>query len=131
MLWSTKPINTNAFDYFPVLRKFRDYFESNYSEPMSLKKAASIAGLEEKYFSKIFRTHVGVGFKEWTDFIRIQKAVDALESEDQSLTTVGYTVGFQSPRTFQRVFKKHARMKPRDFRRVVVSKFRGSENSLF
>ena len=128
MLWSSKPINTKAFDYFPALRKIRDYFETNYSDPMSLKKAAAIAGLEEKYFSKIFRTHVGVGFKEWTDFIRIQKAVDALQSEDQSLTTVAFSVGFQSSTTFQRLFKKHVRMRPRDFRRVVVSRFRGTEN---
>ena len=126
MLWSSKPINTKAFDYFPVLRKFRDYFETNYSEPISLKKAASIAGLEKKYFSKIFRTHVGVGFKEWIDFIRIQKAVDALQSEDQSVTTVGFSVGFKSSTTFQRLFKKHVRMRPRDFRRVVVSRFRGT-----
>src|SRR5215813_11698871 len=117
MLWSSKPINTKAFDYFPALRKIRDYFETNYTEPISLKQAASIAGLEEKYFSKIFRTHVGVGFKEWTDLIRIQKAVDALQSEGQPITTVGLSVGFQSSTTFQRLFKKHVRMRPRDFRR--------------
>jgi len=128
MLWSSKPINTKAFEYFPALRKIRDYFEANYTEPISLKQAASIAGLEEKYFSKIFRTHVGVGFKEWTDLIRIQKAVDALQSEGQPITTVGLSVGFQSSTTFQRLFKKHARMRPRDFRRVVVSRLRGNEN---
>src|SRR5215831_883901 len=120
MLWSSNPINTKAFDYFPSLKKIREYFESNYSEPISLKKAASIAGLEEKYFSKMFRDHVGVGFKEWTDFIRIQKAMDEMQREDQSLTTVGLAVGFQSSATFQRLFKKHARMTPRDFRKVIV-----------
>src|SRR5215813_13068029 len=114
MLWSSKPINAKAFDYFPVLKKIRDYFETNYTEPISLKEAASIAGLEEKYFSKMFRSHVGVGFKEWTDFIRIQKAIDAMQTEDQSLTNVGFAVGFQSPTTFQRLFKKHARTRPRD-----------------
>ena len=128
MLWSSRPINTKAFDYFPVLKKVRDYFEMNYFEPISLRKAASIAGLEQKYFSKMFRTHVGVGFKEWTDFIRIQKAIDAMQIEDQSLTTVGFAVGFQSSTTFQRQFKKHVRMRPRDFRRAVVSRLGGSEN---
>jgi len=63
MLWSSRPINAKAFDYFSVLKKVRDYFEINYFEPISLRKAASIAGLEEKHFSKMFRTHVGVGFR--------------------------------------------------------------------
>src|SRR5262245_62056686 len=115
MLWSSKPINMKALDYFPALKKIREYFETNYSEPISLKKAASIVGLEEKYFSKMFRSHVGVGFKEWTDFIRVQKAMDAIQREDQSLIMVGFAVGFQSAATFQRRFKKHARMRPCDF----------------
>jgi AraC-like DNA-binding protein len=121
VLWSSNPINAKAFDYFPTLKKVREYFESNYSEPISLKKAASIVGLEEKYFSKMFRTHVRVGFKEWTDFMRIQKAIDAILAEDQSLTSVGFAVGFQSSTTFHRRFKKHVRMSPSDFRKAVAS----------
>jgi len=130
MLWSSKPINTKAFDYFPSLKKIREYFESNYAEPISLTKAASIAGLETKYFSKMFRGHVGVGFKEWTDFMRIQKAVDAMQREDQPLTTVGFAVGFQSSATFTRLFKKHARMRPRDFRKAIVRRL-GADESTF
>ncbi len=121
MLWSSKPVNTKAFDYFPTLKKIRAYFETNYSEPISLKKAASLAGLEQKYFSKMFHHHVGIGFKEWTDLIRVRKAMEAIRAEDRSLTTVGFAVGFQSSATFQRLFKKHARMRPREFRRAVVS----------
>jgi transcriptional regulator GlxA family with amidase domain len=131
MLWSSKPINAKAFDYFPALRKIHKYFETHYSEPISLKKAASIAGLEEKYFSKMFHSHVGVGFKEWTDLIRVQKAMDAIQTEEQSLTTVGFAVGFQSSATFRRLFKKHARMRPRDFKRAVVSELGGTERLSF
>jgi AraC-like DNA-binding protein len=128
MLWSSKPINTKAFDYFSALKKFREYFESNYFEPISLKKAASVAGLEEKYFSKMFRDHVGVGFKEWIDCMRVQKAMDAIQMEDQSLMTIGFAVGFQSSATFQRQFKKHARMRPRDFRKGIVKHLGDTES---
>ncbi len=125
MVWSSKPVNVKAFDYFPTLKKIREYFEANYAEPISLRKAASIAGLELKYFSKMFHHHVGIGFKEWTDLVRVQKAMDAIQAEDRSLTTVGLAVGFQSAATFQRLFKKHARMRPREFRRAVVSQIDG------
>ena len=128
MLWSSKPINMKAFDYFPTLKKIQEHFESHYSEPISLKQAAAIVGLEEKYFSKMFRNYVGVGFKEWTDFIRIQKAMDTIQRENQSLTTVARAVGFQSSTTFQRLFKKHARMRPRDFRRTIVNQFNAAES---
>ena len=35
-----------AFDYFFALRRVREYFETNYTDPISLKNAASVAGLE-------------------------------------------------------------------------------------
>jgi AraC-like DNA-binding protein len=128
MLWSSKPINNKALEYYPALKKIREYFETNYSEPISLKKAASIAGLEEKYFSRMFRNNVGVGFKEWTDYVRIQKAIEVMLKEDQSLTAIGLSVGFESCTTFQRQFKKHARMRPRDFKRAIVNSLGDAEN---
>jgi transcriptional regulator GlxA family with amidase domain len=120
MLRSSTHINTKAFDYFPPLRKIREYFEENYSEPISLRRAAGIVGLEQKYFSKMFRSHVGIGFKEWTNLTRIRKALEAIQKEDRSLMTVAFAVGFQSPATFQRQFKKHARMRPSDYKRAMV-----------
>jgi methylphosphotriester-DNA--protein-cysteine methyltransferase len=64
----------------------RERFEISYAEPLSLAQAAGIASLEAKHFSKIFRRKVGIGFKEWTDFVRIGKAMDAIQAEYQSLS---------------------------------------------
>ncbi len=124
MLWSSKPINTEAFDYFPALKRVRDYFEKNYSEPISLSDAARLAGLETKHFSKVFSRNVGIGFKEWTDIVRVEKAIDAIRKEEQPISTIGFAVGFQNLRTFQRVFKKHARTRARDFKRDVLHQFK-------
>src|SRR5262245_32661854 len=120
MLQASGHINHHAFDYFPALRKVRDYFEANYTQPISLKKAAAIAALEEKYFSRVFRLHVGVGFKEWTDLVRVERAIEKMSRQNQSLATVGFSVGFRSCATFQRRFKKLTQMRPRDFRNDVL-----------
>jgi YesN/AraC family two-component response regulator len=76
----------------------------------------------------MFRNNVGVGFKEWTDYVRIQKAIEVMLKEDQSLTAIGLSVGFESCTTFQRQFKKHARMRPRDFKRAIVNSLGDAEN---
>ena len=78
MLWTTKPINTKAFEYYPALTKIRKHFEDNYFEPIDSARAASIVCLEIKHFSKFFRSKIGIGFKEWTDFVRIEKAINAI-----------------------------------------------------
>jgi AraC-like DNA-binding protein len=124
MVSASQAINLGAFEYFPALRKVRRYFEANYADPISIRKAAAIAGLEEKYFSHMFRCRVGIGFKEWTDVVRLEKAIDVLKREDQSLTLVALQVGFRSPVTFQRQFKKHVHMRPRDFRKSIVERLK-------
>jgi len=120
VLWSSRPINTKAFDYYPSLRKVREHFEISYAEPLSLAAAAAIASLEAKHFSKVFRKKVGIGFKEWMDVVRIGKAMDAIQAEYQSLSDIAFAVRFQDLRTFQRAFKQHAHMRPREYRREIM-----------
>ena len=103
-----------------ALRRVREHFEISYAEPLSLAAAAAIASLEAKHFSKVFRRKVGIGFKEWTDVIRIGKAMDAIQAEYQSLSDIAFAVGFQDLRTFQRAFKEHAHMRPREYRREIM-----------
>ncbi len=38
------------FDYYPRLKRLRQYVEKSYSEPIPLEKAAGIAALESTYF---------------------------------------------------------------------------------
>ena len=41
------------FDYYPRLKRPRQYVEQSYSGPIPLEKAAGIAALESTYFSSI------------------------------------------------------------------------------
>jgi transcriptional regulator GlxA family with amidase domain len=120
-MWLAEAFNAKAFDYYPPLHKVRQYFEYNYSQPFSLSDAANIAGLETKHFGKYFRRNVGMGFKAWTTAVRIEMAIEAMRKEHHSLTDIAFAVGFQEVRTFERAFKKHTKMTPIDFRRIVIS----------
>jgi len=114
---SDQAFNAKAFDYYPSLTKVRKHFETNYSQPISLSDAAQIAGLEAKHFGKFFCRKVGIGFKEWSTVIRVQKAMDLIRKEYQPLTDIAFAVGFQDYGTFERAFKKYTGSCPREFRR--------------
>ena len=109
----------SAFEYYPRLRRLRSYVEENLSEPIPLKVAAEVVGLEATYFSKYFRARTGVRFKDWITYERINRAVDLIRSEDVSLTRVAVSVGFQSLSSFDRAFKRCCGMTPSDFKRQV------------
>ncbi len=112
--------NGKAFDYYPRLKRLHQYVEQSYSEPISLKKAASVAALESSYFSSYFRAKVGITFTDWLRQVRIRKAMKLMKASDFSITEVAYEVGFGDLRTFGRAFKKHTLMTPMEFKKSVA-----------
>jgi two-component system response regulator YesN len=113
-------VNDKAFDYYASLNKIRTHVENNYSRPISLSDAAQLVGLEPKHFSKSFHQRVGIGFKQWLTSFRVQKAMECIARGDQSLTEIALMVGFEDFRTFERAFKGHTGVTPREFRAKVI-----------
>ncbi len=111
--------NGTAFDYYPRLKRLREYVEENYSEPIPLGKAAQIVALENSYFSTYFRVKVGITFTDWLCRVRVKKAMELMKASDSSITEVAYEVGFVSLGTCGRAFKKHTRMTPKEFKNSV------------
>jgi len=91
----------------------------NYSDGVSLKRAAQIASLEEKYFSAYFRQKTGIRFKEWVAEVRITHARAMMKSRNYNITEIAFAVGFRDLRTFERAFKRHTGMTPRAFKNTV------------
>ncbi len=104
------------FDYYPRLKRPRQYVEQSYSGPIPLEKAAGIAALESTYFSSYFRAQVGFTFTEWLRQVRVSKAIELIQASNFSITDIGYKVGFGDLRTFERAFKKHTQMTPIEFK---------------
>ncbi len=112
--------NGEVFDYYSRLNRLREYVEQSYSEPISLKSAASIAALESSYFSSYFHAKVGITFTVWLRQVRVEKAMAMIKANDFSITEVAYEVGFGDLRTFERAFKKHTLMTPSEFKKSVA-----------
>lgn len=108
-----------AFAYYARLERVRTYIEQNLSDRISLKTAARIAGLEEKYFSAFFRAKTGICFKQWLTRLRVSYAAEMMASRDHSITNVALAAGFQDLRTFERAFKQHFGMTPRAYKHRV------------
>jgi AraC-like DNA-binding protein len=115
-MFDPEKLNQTAFSYYPGLRKVEQYVHNNQCESISLRKAAQLAGLEEKYFSAYFRAKTGVCFKDWLTHLRVTLAVDLIRDHNESITNIAFSVGFRDLRTFERVFKKHMGLTPQAFK---------------
>lgn len=106
----------DVFDFYPRLMDVQNYVNQNYADNISLRDAANIACLEEKYFSSFFREKTGICFSHWLAQLRVNKAKEIMLTNNISITETAFFAGFRDLRTFQRAFKKYAGITPQNFK---------------
>jgi AraC-like DNA-binding protein len=119
-MFDREDFERRIFSYYLPLQRVREYVEKNLSEPISLRAAASAAGLEEKYFSAFFHRKTGICFRDWLAARRVDRAIEILTQHDDTITSVAESAGFQDLRTFERSFKRLTGLTPREFKRSVA-----------
>lgn len=93
-----------------IALQFIDYIENNYRSNISLSTMAKQFGYSKVYVSKLFNKSVGQHFNAFLNAVRIQKAVEMINSKDRgekTVTSIIYECGFDNPVTFYRNYKKN------------------------
>ena len=99
-------INNRRFTSNARLERVRRFVERHYDEPLPLERVAEVAGLERSYFSKYFHEKVGVCYHDWLHWVRVNEAIDRMNTQELTVTELAYAVGYQDLRTFERAFEK-------------------------
>ena len=89
-----------------LIQKAIEYIELNYMENISLDDVSASIGASGSYLSRMFSTVTGMSFKAYLNHIRIQKADVLLQTSNKSIIDIALECGFNSIRTFNRVFKE-------------------------
>ena len=116
---SKKDINNAAFAYYGRLGKVKSFVDEHYADHITLKQAADIACLEEKYFSTYFRAKTGIRFHDWIASVRVTHAIDLIRHDNTPISVISDETGFRDLRTFERAFKKCAGVTPIQFKKSV------------
>ncbi|MGL4238799.1 helix-turn-helix domain-containing protein [Tabrizicola sp.] len=96
------------------------------SEDISLDELAVEARLSPFHFARMFKQSVGVPPRVHLTRLRVEKACELLERTDLPVTEIALEVGYSSNQVLARVFMKHRRMSPSDYRRAVRDPARSS-----
>ena len=59
-------------------------------------------------------------FNKYVNGVRLNYAVAALENTQDTITNICFECGFESQRTFNRVFKERYKISPSDYRNTFV-----------
>lgn len=89
-----------------------DLIESDLAEDLSLKILASVAGLSEYHFLRMFKQSTGYTPHQYVINQRIERATELLEKTDMSVTEISYLLGFSTPAHFTHLFRRKTGFSP-------------------
>jgi YesN/AraC family two-component response regulator len=94
----------------------QDHIDTNLS--LSLSTVAESLQVNSSYLSRAFAQYFdNLTFGDYIRKLRIEKAMQLLETTKHSLTEIAYLTGFSDQSHFTRVFKKKLGQNPSDYRK--------------
>ncbi|HHW46653.1 MAG TPA: AraC family transcriptional regulator [Clostridiales bacterium] len=108
--------DNNLFSPEDIDSRIIYYIHLHFSEDITLADVAKEFHYNENYLSDILKAQTGQSFTELLREIRIFHAAKLLLTTDESVTQIGFKVGFKSTETFLRTFRKHFGCSPSSFR---------------
>ena len=90
----------------PVKTDIHRVVEENYTSPISLDELAYLSGRSLSSFKREFQDIYGAPPARWIREKRLSKAQQMLRSSSLSVADVAYSLGFENPTHFSRIFKQ-------------------------
>ncbi|MGW4638148.1 GlxA family transcriptional regulator [Sphaerisporangium sp. NPDC004334] len=99
------------------LRDLQGWIEENLNADLSLEVLAGRVNTSVRHFSRVFRAEVGVSPARYVEQARTAAARRLLEITDEPLDRVAARVGLGTSETLYRVFHRHLKISPGEYRR--------------
>ena len=96
----------------------QEWIRQRLGEEVSVADWAGSCGLNVDYFSRLFKSHTGMGPKTWLIEARLQRAARMLAYPDRTVEDIAERCGYQCPFHFSRTFKRRFGLPPAAYRRV-------------
>ena len=111
------------------ISKSLEYINQHYADDLTLTEIAGYIGLNETYFSHLFKKTTGVNFTDYVNSLRIDKAKEILRTEDYSIYQVAEKVGYTNISYFSRIFKQWVGVGPFEYKKSSKNSDRNSKDS--
>lgn len=99
-----------------LIEKIYGFIHENYCEPLSVSVIAKKFNISKSYAAHIFSDRLKIGFCNFVNTMRINKACELLGKDNLNITEIANECGFSTIRTFNRVFLKTVGMTPKAYR---------------
>ena len=99
-----------------TLKRVLEYISAHLGNEIRLETLASIAGMSQHHFSELFRHSTGVSPYQYVIGQRVELGKQMLRDTDLTILEIGLATGFADQSHFTKIFRRVARVTPRDYR---------------
>lgn len=100
-----------------LARNAKQYIEEHYMDPeISVEKLCAVLHVSPAYFSTVFKRETEMSFVSYLTEVRLQNALNLLNTTDDKTYVIAGKVGYTEPNYFSYVFKKRFGVSPSKYR---------------
>tara|TARA_R110000850_G_scaffold236447_1_gene361238 strand:- start:4710 stop:5714 length:1005 start_codon:yes stop_codon:yes gene_type:complete len=100
-----------------VVRELQTWLDEHFAVAHPVEAMAHLSGLPTRSFKRRFTKATGCPPMTYVQNLRVEEAKRWLERTDHPIDEIGWTVGYEEPAFFRRLFKRTTRMTPGEYRR--------------
>lgn len=102
--------------HFHSIESTLGYLHENIGENLTLADIAAHANLSPSHFSYLFKQQIGYSPVDYFIHLKMQHACQMLSFTKRTVQEIAYSVGYDDPYYFSRIFKKVIGISPRHYR---------------
>src|SRR5699024_9600027 len=96
--------------------------KENYNRYISLDLVAQKFDMNANYLSVYIKRHLGMTFTEYMEKLRMDKARQLMNEKDMTVSEISAELGFESPSSFIRFFRKKEGITPGAYKKGKEAK---------
>ncbi len=100
-----------------IIREVEGHLPEYFAEPFAVEEMIRRSGLPPSSFKRRFRNATGYSPLQYVQHLRVEEAKQLLEGTDIPIDEISWTVGYEEPAFFRRLFKRVTTMTPGEYRR--------------
>lgn len=106
-----------------LIEKAVEYIDQHYqNSDLSVDTLCNYLNVSATYFSTLFKREMGMSFVNYLTKVRLDKALQLLNTTDEKTYNISTMVGYMEPNYFSYVFKKQYGVSPSNYRKKHSAK---------
>ncbi|MDQ1004633.1 YesN/AraC family two-component response regulator [Neobacillus niacini] len=113
-------ISNSLSKYTYMTQQVIEYIHSFYNQPIIKEELAAKLSIHPSHLSRKFKEETKMTLTAYQQMLRINQAKHLLKTENLTVEEIAWTIGYEDPSYFARVFKKETGRSPSQYRDEAV-----------